>query len=168
MLTPLAADSITPALQTFSILAAAIAAGTNLSSSIVTLPALLHSAPSTLATQWQILYDYGITPVVSLSMSSAVGFATLAYRTTLTSTGAVTNARRNLYIAAAVATFGLAPYTKIVMNRTNEELMKRAKMSSSEGKSDTHDLVRQWGRLVLGRGTLLLIGAGLGLWASVN
>ncbi|KAF2183524.1 hypothetical protein K469DRAFT_751528 [Zopfia rhizophila CBS 207.26] len=67
-------------------------------------------------------------PVVSLAIGSAAGRATLAYCTTVTPTftptESVTNAWRNLYIAAAVAAFGPAPYTRVLMMGTNDELME--------------------------------------------
>lgn len=145
-------------------------AGTNLSSTIVTLPALLHSPTKTLATQWKILFDHGITPVVSLTMSSAVGFAALAYHTTLTpgltTTSLVSHRERNLYAAAAVAAFGLTPYTQILMGSTNAELSRRA--TAHIDKADIHELVRTWGKYNLIRGCLLLLSAGLGTWACVS
>ncbi|KAF2730291.1 hypothetical protein EJ04DRAFT_579983 [Polyplosphaeria fusca] len=172
MSTPFAMERVTPALQTYSILAAAVTAGINLGSSIVTIPAVLEAPPSSIARQWETLYYSGITPVVSLAMSSAAGFAVLAFGATQTPTlavaGDVSHAKRNLYGAAAVAAFGLAPYTRILMGHTNNTLMLRAKVSKDGGKGDEHALVRAWGRWVLGRGLMLLASAGLGLWATVN
>ncbi|KAF1852034.1 uncharacterized protein K460DRAFT_413512 [Cucurbitaria berberidis CBS 394.84] len=164
-------ENLTPILQTYSVLAIALAAGTNLSTTIVTIPALLHAPPSTLAVQWKILFDSAITPVVSLAMSSAVGFATLAYRETHTVSTSV--GKRNLYVAAAVGAFGLAPYTRLLMWDSIAELEKRAKAGEKRegeevGGSKTHALVKQWGTLNLYRGCMLLVSAGLGLWASVN
>lgn len=135
--------------------------GTNLSSTIVTLPALLQSSPDTLATQWKTLFDHGIAPVVTLSMSSAAGFAALAY-----GAGAAASRERDLYVAAAVAAFGLAPYTQILMGGVNGELSRRA--GAGEKRADTHELVRTWGRYNLARGCLLLLSAGLGTWACVS
>ncbi|KAF3047964.1 hypothetical protein E8E12_002332 [Didymella heteroderae] len=93
-------ETLKPIIQTYSILAITLAAGTNLASTIVTLPALLQSAPDTLAKQWKTLFDHGITPVVSLAMTSAAGFTALAYHTTLTPglsvTGAASHRERNL------------------------------------------------------------------------
>ncbi|OAL50285.1 hypothetical protein IQ07DRAFT_680592 [Pyrenochaeta sp. DS3sAY3a] len=164
---------ITPILQTYSVLAIALAAGTNISTTIVTLPALLKASPSTLATQWKVLFDTGITPVVTLAMSSTVGFATLAYRATYNplsiSAGLVNHTKRNLYVAAAVAAFGLVPYTRLLMWRNIAELEKRAKAAvDGEASNDTHDLVKQWGTLNLYRGLVLLSSAGLGVWACCN
>lgn len=116
------------------------------------------------------MYDQGITPVASLTMSSAVGFAALAYNTTFTSsviaTGLTSYRERNLYVAAALAAFGLAPYTQILMGSTNAELSRRATVGQE--KANTHDLVKTWGRYNFVRGCMLLVSAGLGTWAIVS
>ncbi|KAL6703583.1 hypothetical protein ACN47E_009528 [Coniothyrium glycines] len=130
-MSPLSAfERLTPVVSACSILAVALAAGTNLSTTIITLPALVHASPSVLATQWKTLYDGGLLPVVSLTMTSAVGFATLAYRSALNPglapTGLISHTKRNLYIAAAVAAFSLAPYTGLVMRDVILKLSKQA------------------------------------------
>ncbi|KAF1948747.1 DUF1772-domain-containing protein [Byssothecium circinans] len=149
---------ITPALQTYSILATSIAAVTNLSTSIVTFPALLHAQPPTLTKQWHILYTSGRVPAVSAAMTGAAGFAVLAYRIATT---------RNLYLAAAAITLSLVPYTALTMFPTINELSRRAQAGDKDEKGDTRALVEKWGRLNLWRGVLLLTAAGLGTWASV-
>lgn len=58
----------------------------------------------------------------------------------LTAIGLVSNRERNLYAAAAIAAFGLAPYTQILMDSTNAELSRRA--TAHMKKADTHNLVR--------------------------
>jgi len=186
-----AMDKITPALQTYSILAGAMAAGVschsstpssnhiltglgaNLSTSVITFPALRHASGPTLLMQWQTLYDSGVVPVVTSALTSALGFATLAYRATLVPTLSPSDttfySKRNLYVAAAVALVGLAPYTRIVMGRTIDELSRRATTGKVAGeKTDTRALVERWGTLNLWRGVMLLTGTGLGLWASVR
>lgn len=116
------------------------------------------------------MFDHGITPVVSLTMTSAVGFAALAYQSTfnpnLTAARLMSHRERNLYAAAAVTAFGLAPYTQIIMGSVNAELARRA--TAGEKKGDTHELVRTWGRYNLIRGCMLLLSAGLGMWACVS
>ncbi|ORY13356.1 hypothetical protein BCR34DRAFT_599900 [Clohesyomyces aquaticus] len=175
----LVSETITPVLQTYSILALALAAGFNLSSSLLTLPTILPSSPSALATQWGTLFNRGIVPVVTFSMSSAAGFALLAYNThSLLSTSIDPNSnltlKRNLYVAAAVGAVSLAPYTQILMGSVNAALKERAarvesgKGSGGEvGVEDTHGLVRQWGYWNLRRGGMLLVGAACGVLGSV-
>jgi hypothetical protein len=178
-------DSIKPILQTYSVLALALAAGkssainpsytslaasstgTNLSSTIVTLPALLSAPAGTLATQWKVMFDSGIAPMASLSTTSAAGLALLAYHAPTVTSASL--AERNLYIAAAVGAASLGPYTKILMGSNIEALEKRAK-AAAEGqeKGDTHELVRTWGRYNFFRGLMLLSAAGCGMWASLS
>jgi hypothetical protein len=138
---------------------------------------LLTSTPSHLPTQWQLLYDHGIGPVATLAISSGTGFAVLAYRSAPSITDIPTggllssHSKRNLYIAASVAVFGLVPYTRILMKSTNNELMRRAKVVKEAGEmkgQGTHEMVRKWGRYNFVRGLMVLAGAGLGLWASLN
>lgn len=111
-------EILEPVVQTYSILAITLAAGestlvnpaimsratahsldfqvtppgTNLSTSPVTLPALLQSPSVSIAKQWKTLFDHGITPVDSLTMTPAIGFAALVYHTTLTPGLTVTGA----------------------------------------------------------------------------
>ncbi|KAJ4299782.1 hypothetical protein N0V90_005028 [Kalmusia sp. IMI 367209] len=152
----------TPALQTYSILAASLAAGANLTTSIITFPALLHATGPTLTKQWLILYESGIIPVTGTALSASLGFATLAYR----AADIASDAKRNFYIAAAVGLFGLAPYTRLLMWGTITELSKRAQ-SEKEDKPDSRQLVERWGTFNFWRGVMLLASAGAGVWASL-
>ncbi|KAJ4982578.1 hypothetical protein SVAN01_11931 [Stagonosporopsis vannaccii] len=173
-------ESLRPVLQTYSVLAITLAAGTNLSSTLVTLPALLLSPPASLASQWKSLFDHGIVPVVSLTLSSAAGFAALAYHATLTpavtASGLVSYRVRNLYAGAALLGVALAPYTQVLMGGVNAELARRAAERANGAEKErereseregTGELVRKWGTLNLWRGVMLLCSAGLGLWGVV-
>lgn len=105
--------------------------GANLSTSIITFPALLQAQTPTLVKQWHVLYNSGITPVVGLAVTGSAGFAALAYRAASAPGHNALDgglwAKRNLYIAAAVMTFSLTPYTWILMWDTIQELERRAK-----------------------------------------
>jgi hypothetical protein len=144
--------------------------GANLTTSIITFPALLHATGPTLSKQWLILYESGVLPVTGCAISSSLGFATLAYRAsfnpTLAATGAVSHAKQNLYVAAAVGLFGLAPYTRLLMWGTITELSKRGQSGKDEEK-DTRELVKKWGTMNFWRGVLLLGSTGIGIWASL-
>jgi hypothetical protein len=180
------ATTLTPILQSYSVLAIALAAGpssfalssttkakglsigTNISTTIVTVPALLKAPEALLATQWKVLYDHGITPVVSLAMSSGVGFAVLAFQKTPTSATSI-YMQRNLYIAAAITAFGLAPYTRFLMWNNIGELERRADYpGEGKEKEDTRQLVETWAKFNLWRGVMLLSSASLGIWACVS
>ncbi|KAK3215705.1 hypothetical protein GRF29_8g800484 [Pseudopithomyces chartarum] len=163
---------ITSVLQTYSILAASMAAGANLTTSIITFPALLHAKGHTLTKQWLILYESGIVPVAGCAITSSLGFATLAYRAAsspdLAATGVVSHTKGNLYVAAAVGLIGLAPYTRLLMWSTITELSKRAESGKEASeKADTLALVEKWGRMNFWRGVMLLSSAGVGIWASL-
>jgi hypothetical protein len=142
--------------------------GTNISTTIVTIPALLKAPGPLLVTQWKALYDHGITPVVSLAMSSGVGFALLAYQKASSPVIGV-QMQRNVYIAASAMAFGLAPYTRLLMWNNIEELERRAKLTSEgKEKEGTRQLVETWAKFNLWRGFMLLSSAGLGIWACVS
>jgi hypothetical protein len=130
----------------------------------MSIPSLQLSPSSLLATQWKLLFDNGFTTVVTLSMSSSVGFAVLAGLTHV-SKGALM--QRNLYIGAAVAALGLAPYTKILMGTNIETLETRAKEGKGEGEDDTHALVAMWGKNNLWRGVMLLSSGAMGALAAL-
>jgi formate-dependent nitrite reductase membrane component NrfD len=142
--------------------------GVNLGTSVMAIPALLHAPAPVLATQWKILFDNGVIPVVFLALSSSAGFAALALQSTLRSTTS-TFLQRNLYIAASITAFGLVPYTKILMWGNITELEKRAQTTSRrKEKDDTHDLVKTWSSFNFWRGIMLLSSGVAGIWASVS
>lgn len=97
-------------------------------------------------------------------MSSGVGFAVLAG---LTHVDKGSLMQRNLYIGAAAAALGLAPYTKILMGTNIETLEKQAKEGKGEGKDDTHALVATWGKYNLWRGVMLLSSGVMGAVAAL-
>ncbi len=185
----LSPDTLSSALQTYSILGIGLLAGAQLSFTFVSVPALLSgssTAPaSTIATQWKTLYDRAVGPVVTLSMTSTVGFALLAYRTataatSVTSPPGLTNTppaamvtKRNFYIAAAVLAFSVAPYTRLVMWENISQLEKLAGAAGAAGKGTassaaTHGLVQRWGDLNLYRACMPLLSAVCGLLAAVS
>lgn len=116
-------------------------------------------------------------------MSSSAGFALLAYRAmdtpTLTAPGLVSHAKRNLYVGAALAAFGLVPYTKFLMYADIGQLEVKAReakaartgvkgaSASADGDKETYELVKKWGTMNFWRGMILLSSAGMGIWACV-
>ncbi|KAH7381488.1 hypothetical protein DE146DRAFT_760918 [Phaeosphaeria sp. MPI-PUGE-AT-0046c] len=130
-------------LHSYSVIAVTLAAGANLSTTIMFIPALYLSPSTHLATQWKLLFDYGIIPVVTLSMSSGAGFAILA-GLAHANNGAVV--QRNLYVGAAVAALGLAPYTRLLMGRNIEMLEKRAKEGKGGGGGRGRMIRMHWSR----------------------
>jgi hypothetical protein len=98
--------------------------------------------------------------------SSSYGMCRASFNPTLAATGAVSHAKQNLYVAAAVGLFGLAPYTRLLMWGTITELSKRGQSGKDEEK-DTRELVKKWGTMNFWRGVLLLGSTGIGIWASL-
>lgn len=192
----LSTDTLSSALQTYSILGIGLLAGAQLSFTFVSVPALLSGAStapaSTIATQWKTLYDRAVGPVVTLSMTSTIGFAALAYRTATAAAAAATSSvtsppgltntppaasamvtKRNFYIAAAVLAFSVAPYTRLVMWENISQLEKLAGAAGPAGKGTagsaaTQGLVQRWGELNLYRACMPLLSALCGLLAAVS
>lgn len=140
--------------------------GSNLCTTIAALPAFLQSPPPLLAKQWKSLYDNGIGLIVPCAMGAAVGFAYLAFDASkVVGWG---GSQVKLYVAAATAAFGLAPYTQIVMRSNIKRLTKIASSGTDDGrvgKVEVHELVRTWGTFNLIRGFLPLSAAVIGVWA---
>lgn len=117
--------------------------------------------------------------MATLSVTSAAGFLLLAYdaHSNLSNVALNPNAgtlrkERNLYLAAAGVALSLGPFTKVVMGSVIGTLEERAKGVKGDVKGaggvDTHALVKEWGRLNLIRGSVLLGGAVVGMWACVG
>ncbi|KAL5117489.1 hypothetical protein ACEQ8H_004654 [Pleosporales sp. CAS-2024a] len=130
------------------------------------IPALLNAPAPVLASQWKILFDSGVTPIVSLAMSSGAGFAALALQSAL-KPATSTCLQRNLYIAASIGSFALVPYTKWLMWANITELEKRAE-SASKDKDDIHDLVKTWSTYNFWRGIMFLSSGVAGICACLN
>jgi len=80
------------------------------------LPVFLNSSPNSLALQCQLLFNKGIAGVMTLAITSSESFAALAYRSTPTLDAAgFPHAKRNLNVAPAVGTIGLALYAQVLM-----------------------------------------------------
>jgi hypothetical protein len=90
-----------------------------------------------------MLYNNVTIPLVSLSMTSAASFAVLSLSASRTTTLTLTSSTlplstTKLYSLASLAVFGMAPYTKILMGKTNGRLLEldaeRAKGAEKEGR----------------------------------
>lgn len=84
-----------------------------------------------------------------------------------------------MYGLSALATFGIWPYTIFGMMPTNRKLFKKhdemkgldvgekaTEVGLAKGES-AKELVDRWGMLNLGRSVFPLVGAVLGLWATL-
>lgn len=85
-----------------------------------------------------------------------------------------------MYALSAICTLGIWPYTIFGMMPTNRKLFKKydemkglsvnekaTEVGLAKGES-TKELVNWWGTLNVGRGLLPLVGAVMGLWATLN
>jgi hypothetical protein len=113
--------------------------------------------------------------VVSLSLVSSVLFGLLSYVSSLYDPARTLAAQ--LYLAAAVGTFGFAIYTRVFMWGVICKLQDKAaaakKVKSDTilkggGDNETHELVQEWGTLNLYRGIMPLLSAFVGIWAFVS
>ncbi|KAJ5559910.1 DUF1772-domain-containing protein [Penicillium frequentans] len=152
--------------QAIGISGAAWLSGTIASISTITVPALVqsqnedHKSPSLLAKQWKVLYETGKkkAPPIAVAVASSLTYLAWSvrqggplYKTTVYS-------RSGLYLAAAVLTVGIVPYTLIFMMGTNNALMKKAE-STSDADKEVPDLIERWNTLNLGRSIFPLAGA---------
>lgn len=142
--------------------------GTSLTLSYMAVPSLLLSASSSskevklvvldnAARSWQYIYDVGklAGPVAGLIGSAAYLYAARALPAALAT-------QKLLLYAAAVANVLVAPFTVAVMQRTNNELIRRANAAKAgkrevEGRQaakpgsiesyETPDLLQRWSKL---------------------
>ncbi|KAF2807945.1 DUF1772-domain-containing protein [Mytilinidion resinicola] len=173
-LLPLSPSS-TSLLQGYAIISAALAAGTNLSTSFLTIPTILLSPHPLLLAQWTALYSAGITPMVTLSMTSTTAFAVLAYASHASALPAAASTAK-LYGVAAAAAFAMAPWTRLVMWGTNQRLLalnqEREQGTGGKGVVEAGEepvdrLVERWAGLNVVRGVASLGAAVVGGLASL-
>ena len=111
----------------------------------------------------------------AIALVSIISYGYLSYRLY----GTLNHPKAEMYGLSALITFGIWPYTIFGMMPTNRKLIKKHdEMSGSDiGKEatevglakggSTKELVDRWGMLNLGRGLFPLVGAVLGLWATL-
>lgn len=74
---------------------------------------------------------------------------------------------------------GIVPYTMAMMMDTNRKLLEKAEETKEYGVLDevietkgegesAHQLIDRWGVLNFGRGCLLVVGGGLGIWTALG
>ena len=139
--------------------------GGNLAISFITVPTLLLPSPSStrtptksphLARQWKNTYDLGkkAGPFFALTASGC-------WLYTVRNLPAGAGLQQRLLVAAAGLSMSVVPFTFGVMNRTNNELDRRAGVATKGGSEDTksdaqkgtvesyetHDLLRWWAQL---------------------
>ena len=115
--------------------------------------------------------SYSSVPILiaadpKLASLATAGFAYLAYASPHRSNTQLQ------YAAAAIGTIGIAPFTFLLMAPTNFTI--RGIKETDEGIKDAggpervRALIRKFGRLNAVRGTIMAVGAGMGLWAALT
>jgi len=122
---------------------------------------------STIAEQWQRLYNIGKAQVPPVAAGVAVSFGYLAWSVrgdALFKQAPLS--RTALFSTAAIMTLGIVPFTLVVMSSTNDALRKKAVSTSESSGEETIDLIERWTTLNRLRSFLPLAGAFCGIIAS--
>ncbi|KAJ5889922.1 DUF1772-domain-containing protein [Penicillium tannophilum] len=152
--------------QAIGISGAAWLSGNIAALSTITVPALVqsqnehHKSQSLLTKQWRALYEIGKkkNPPIAAAVASSLAYLAWSVRQGGPLYKKTVYSRSGLYLAAAVLTVGIVPYTLICMTGTNSALMKKAE-STSDADKEVPDLVERWNTLNLGRSVFPLAGA---------
>ena len=126
--------------------------------------------------QWRVSFDRGKILNPAIDLVSVVSYGYLAYRLY----GTLNHPKAEMYGLSALATLAIFPYTWFVMMGTNKKLFRKldemkgldvsekaTEVGLAKGES-AKELVDRWGILNVGRGAFPLVGAVLGLWASLD
>lgn len=118
------------------------------------------ASPAHLARQWQKLHQLGqfSLPLTAIGSASAYLIACFSIPDTL-------KTQRTLYITATILAVSVAPFTRLVMKGTDEELHLRADAATEDNESTeeegamgegyhTQGLIKYWGSLILWRASL--------------
>ena len=125
--------------------------------------------------QWKVSFDRGKIINPALALVSAISYIYLSYRLY----GTLNHPKAEMYGLSAMAPLVIFPYTIFGMMSTNRKLLKKhdemkgldvgekaTEVGLAKGES-TKELIDRWGMLNLGRGMFPLVGAVLGLWATL-
>ncbi|KAL2125256.1 hypothetical protein VTJ04DRAFT_1621 [Mycothermus thermophilus] len=115
--------------QTTALLLSGITTGVSLSLSALVIPRLLESPVPLMLKQWLHTLQLGKRTVPFAGLLSAASYVYLA----LGHKSSLSTAQTRAYLAAAVLSVSIAPYTKLVMRRTNGRLMELAEKAEREG-----------------------------------
>jgi Domain of unknown function (DUF1772) len=131
------------------------------------------TTPAHLARQWQKLHQLGqfSLPLTAIGSSTAYLVACFSIPETL-------KTQRSLYIAAAILSVSVAPFTRLVMKSTDDELHLRADAATEDDEAteeegnmgegyQTQGLMKCWGGLILWRASLPAAGVVAAVTAMV-
>ena len=149
--------------------------GSIFSISFLAVPTWLIAPSPILVRQWQVSFDRGRIVNPAIALVSIISYTYLSYSLY----GTLNHPKAEIYGLSALSTFAIWPYTIFGMMSTNRKLFKKhdemkgldvgekaTEVGLAKGES-TKELVDRWAMLNVGRGLLPLVGAVLGLWATL-
>ncbi|KAJ5113388.1 DUF1772-domain-containing protein [Penicillium angulare] len=160
--------------QVVGISGAAWLAGNVASLSTIVTPVLLQShkedniSSRLLAKQWRGLFEKGrsTNPPIAAGTASSLIYLAWAVRRGSPLYKSAAYSRSGLYIAAAILTVGIVPFTFVFMDPTNDVLIEKAR-STSDSDPEVSELIKRWTRLNFGRSLLPLAAAVCGVVATI-
>lgn len=151
-------------------------AGSILSLSYASVPSFLLAPSPILVRQWDRVFESGKIINPGICALSALSYAFLSYRLY----GTLNHPKAEMYALSALFTLAIVPYTAIGMQPTNKKLKKKlddmkgldigekaTEIGLAKGES-AKELLDWWATLNFGRGILPLVGAILGMWATLQ
>ncbi|KAI9712989.1 MAG: hypothetical protein M1812_006737 [Candelaria pacifica] len=162
--------------QAVGITSNAFLAGNLMTMSFYAVPTLLLAPTPLLLRQWRKMWNLGKRsnpPIAALGLLSNAYLAYKQYNAPLSTN----HPRGEMFAIAAFLSAWIVLYTPAFMLSTNGKLLEAAEdmegfavgeeVEAKEKKESTRQLVDKWGMLNLGRGAGPLVGALVGLWASL-
>ncbi|KAI9759499.1 MAG: hypothetical protein M1835_000359 [Candelina submexicana] len=172
------AENFTPirVAQTVGITANAFLAGNLMTMSFYAVPTLLLAPTPLLLRQWRKMWNLGKRsnpPIAAIGLLSNAYLAYKQYNAPLSTN----HPRGEMYAIAAFLSAWLVLYTPAFMSTTNGQLLEAAEdmegfdvgeeVEAQGKKESARQLIDKWGVLNLGRSAGPLVGALVGLWASL-
>ncbi len=161
--------------QVVGITGPALFAGSGITYSLVTIPAILKAPTPLLLQQWRSIFTTGATIGPPLAIISFLNLGYVAYTKRnegIRSQGINSNpAEWKAYAFCGLVTLAVVPFTLLFINGTNSILL--AESASDAGKKSTADdqvreLVMKWGRFNALRSFFPVIGVMVVLWSALR
>lgn len=156
-----------------AIITGSLLSGAMLSLSLIAVPVLLDTttqAPQLLH-QWVRMYHYGHQVLPTMAVGASLLYAHTAIGARKEHQSKNHKSQWRVLALAAVVTVSMVPFTWLVMVPTNNELFRLQLASNTDVNTitfeATKDLVVSWSRMHLTRSLMPLVGAVLGIAATV-
>ncbi|KAL9011747.1 MAG: hypothetical protein Q9173_003430 [Seirophora scorigena] len=157
----------TLSLQIFGISTGFVTAGAITALSYSTVPIFLEHPNEISLRHLRALFSSGSHIFPQLATAASSAFSILAYNAPNSSS------LRTQYLLAAAGCIGIAPFTIFVMKPTNMTLKAIGEegqegIEKSGGEQRVQEFLRRFSRLNVVRGTILALGAAVGLKAALS